>query len=57
VVFVVSCFGQGEPTDSAKKMHQWLVDPARSAETSKFKDLNFAVFGLGTHFTLLITIT
>jgi sulfite reductase alpha subunit-like flavoprotein len=48
-VFVVSCFGRGEPTDSAKKFYAWAMDPARSAGGARpLKGLRYAVFGLGS---------
>jgi sulfite reductase alpha subunit-like flavoprotein len=44
VVFVVSCFGKGEPTDSAKRFYAWLMDPARLP----VQGLRYAVFGCGS---------
>lgn len=46
VIFIVSCFGRGEPTDSAKKFYHWIMDPARETDT-KLTGLRYAVFGLG----------
>jgi NADPH-ferrihemoprotein reductase len=57
VVFVVSCFGKGEPTDSAKKFFAWLTDSARDAENAArlasgqpplLGHLNYTLFGLGS---------
>lgn len=56
-VFVVSCFGKGEPTDSAKKFWAWLFAPERDAEHAAsvaagtgplLHGLPFTVFGLGS---------
>lgn len=56
-VFVVSCFGKGEPTDSAKKIWAWLFSPERDAEHAAslaagngplLHGLPFSVFGLGS---------
>jgi NADPH-ferrihemoprotein reductase len=49
-VFVVSCFGRGEPTDSAKKFYAWVMDAARDGEAGgkPLSGLKFAVFGLGS---------
>jgi NADPH-ferrihemoprotein reductase len=50
VVLVVSCFGRGEPTDSAKKFFAWAMDPARDGEAGgkPLANLRYAVFGLGS---------
>lgn len=56
-VFVVSCFGKGEPSDSAKKFWAWLFAPERDAEHAAsvaagtgplLRGLPFTVFGLGS---------
>lgn len=47
LALVLSCFGRGEPTDSAKAFVAWLADPARDSEKDKFAGLRYAVFGLG----------
>jgi sulfite reductase alpha subunit-like flavoprotein len=44
VVFIVSCFGRGEPTDSAKKFFTWLA----TARPEDLKNLKYTVFGLGS---------
>lgn len=46
VIFVVATYGEGEPTDSAKNFHDYLMDDARSlgSELAKTK---YAVFALG----------
>lgn len=43
---ILSCFGKGEPTDSAKKFYKYLMDPARDGEGA-FKGFRYTVFGLG----------
>lgn len=47
LVVVVSCFGKGEPPDSAKVFYKWLMDPVRTSE-ELFKGMPFAVFGCGS---------
>ncbi|RYG48400.1 hypothetical protein EON67_07655 [archaeon] len=47
-VFIVSCFGRGEPTDSAKAFVAWLNEPARESERDAFSKLRYTVFGLGS---------
>jgi len=48
-IFIVSCFGRGEPTDSAKPFMAWLQDAALDAAPSPpLEKLRFAVFGLGS---------
>jgi len=44
-VFVMACFGTGEPTDNAKPFYDWLQAADRQAEKSKdaFKDVKYAV--------------
>src|SRR5690606_15445292 len=44
VVFVLSCFGEGEPTDNAKEFYQWITkqDPKKLHLNTRF-----CVFGLG----------
>lgn len=44
VVFVMSCFGRGEPSDSAKKFMKYIMD----TQAPSLKHLHFAVFGLGS---------
>jgi len=48
VIFVVSCFGRGEPTDTAKKFYTWLQGQSDGRALSS---LNYAVFGLGSSAT------
>eukprot|EP00760_Papus_ankaliazontas_P000005 PhM_4_TR10002/c0_g1_i1/m.90412/K00327/POR; NADPH-ferrihemoprotein reductase len=45
VIFVLATYGEGEPTDSAREMHEWLFDADR--ENDDFSGLKYAVFGLG----------
>lgn len=47
VVFVASCFGKGEPPDSARKLWAYLHDHQRDDEGAPLKSLNYAIFGLG----------
>lgn len=51
VVFLMSCFGRGEPTDSSKKFFKWLDDPARDADGKPLARLKYTVFGLGSSHT------
>lgn len=46
---MTACFGTGEPTDNAKPFYDWLVSPDRLKEKDSgvFKDVKYAVFGLG----------
>lgn len=41
VVFVVATYGEGDPTDNAQALYEWLH------EDQDLNGLNFAVFGLG----------
>lgn len=42
VIFVVATYGEGEPTDTMKNFHDWLLET-----TEDLSALKFAVFGLG----------
>eukprot|EP00808_Paulinella_micropora_P000488 g26891.t1 len=46
-IYIVATYREGGPTDNAKEFLAWLEDPARDKETSAFKLLRFALFGLG----------
>lgn len=41
IVFVVATYGEGDPTDNAQALYEWLH------EEQDLSELNFAVFGLG----------
>jgi len=45
VAFVVSTYGDGEPTDNAKDFMNWLLDDAR--EPNMLNRLKYIIFGLG----------
>eukprot|EP00455_Lapot_gusevi_P000133 TRINITY_DN10054_c0_g1_i1.p1 TRINITY_DN10054_c0_g1~~TRINITY_DN10054_c0_g1_i1.p1 ORF type:complete len:670 (+),score=138.47 TRINITY_DN10054_c0_g1_i1:132-2141(+) len=45
-VFVVSCYGQGEPTDNARNFYDWLMSGERAPES--LSGVKFSVFGLGS---------
>ena len=49
VVFLVATYGDGEPTDSALDLHDYLVAEADTADAADppLKNVNYAVFGLG----------
>eukprot|EP00744_Colponema_vietnamica_P005156 GILI01007579.1.p1 GENE.GILI01007579.1~~GILI01007579.1.p1 ORF type:complete len:640 (-),score=167.06 GILI01007579.1:308-2227(-) len=46
VIFVLATYGEGEPTDSAKSFHDYLMDDSR-ALGSELTKVKFAVFALG----------
>ena len=45
IVFIVATYGEGEPTDSAKRVYQWLFDAERGEQ--ELRGLKYTVFGLG----------
>ena len=45
VIFIVSTYGEGEPTDNAKEFYGWLMDGMQ--DQLSLQTLKFAVFGLG----------
>lgn len=49
VIFLVATYGDGEPTDSALDLHDYLVEAADEAdmESPPLRDVTFAVFALG----------
>ena len=47
-IFLTSCYGEGEPTDNARNFFLWLMDEQRDEEKEKFKNMKFAIFGLGS---------
>jgi sulfite reductase alpha subunit-like flavoprotein len=46
-VFILACFGQGEPTSNAEELYYWLIDGQRVGERDFFDKVNYLVFGLG----------
>lgn len=42
VIFCVATYGEGDPTDNAQELHDWV----QSGETD-LSGINYAVFGLG----------
>ncbi|ETO25790.1 P450 (cytochrome) oxidoreductase [Reticulomyxa filosa] len=47
-IFVVSTYGEGEPTDNSKRFYQWLSDESHEEKKKKeLSEIDFAVFGLG----------
>ncbi len=46
LVFLLSCFGSGQPTDNAKSFIQWLNSEDETAK-ALMSNRNYAVFGLG----------
>eukprot|EP00823_Brevimastigomonas_motovehiculus_P000724 TRINITY_DN1092_c0_g1_i1.p1 TRINITY_DN1092_c0_g1~~TRINITY_DN1092_c0_g1_i1.p1 ORF type:complete len:826 (-),score=252.42 TRINITY_DN1092_c0_g1_i1:321-2798(-) len=49
IVFVIACFGEGQPTDNAKRFFDWLLSADRQGEKYKsfFSNVHFTIFGLG----------
>lgn len=45
IMVVVATYGEGEPTDNAKDLYDWLADDARDDDL--LESLQFTVFGLG----------
>eukprot|EP00960_Hanusia_phi_P052262 761359-Hanusia_phi.AAC.2 len=43
-IFLVSTYGEGEPTDNAKQFYHWLLD---RCDGKSFSGTQYAVFGLG----------
>ena len=58
VVFIVSTFGQGDPTDNAVKFQATLTSLYRSEQKDLLASLNYAAFGLGNknykHFNKIV---
>ena len=55
LLFVVACYGQGEPTDNAKDFFKWLMidrdnDQRRKSKVD-FSKKEYAIFGLGNSLT------
>lgn len=45
VIFLVSTYGEGEPTDNAQEFYNWMISEERS--DTELVNLDFAVYGLG----------
>lgn len=48
VVFVVSTYGEGDPTDSAMSFAKWLKDEENLLGNQGLQSMQYAVFGLGS---------
>nr|AGN32968.1 P450 reductase [Trypanosoma rangeli] len=46
VIIVCATYGEGEPTDSMKEFHDWLMDDTRIPD-EELRNVKYAVFGLG----------
>jgi len=51
-IFLMATYGEGEPTDNAHKLHNWMkpaaeADGGMTAEDGDLSGLKFTVFGLG----------
>ncbi|PWV05866.1 putative NADPH--cytochrome P450 reductase [Trypanosoma cruzi] len=46
VIIICSTYGEGEPTDSMKAFHDWLMDDSRTPD-EELRNVKYAVFGLG----------
>lgn len=47
LVVITSTYGDGEPTDSATALHEWLKERMGDASGTEAESLHYAVFGLG----------
>eukprot|EP01061_Rhynchopus_euleeides_P008352 TRINITY_DN17415_c0_g1_i1.p1 TRINITY_DN17415_c0_g1~~TRINITY_DN17415_c0_g1_i1.p1 ORF type:complete len:678 (+),score=315.99 TRINITY_DN17415_c0_g1_i1:75-2036(+) len=47
VVLLMSTYGEGEPTDTAKDFYDWMMCEDRGCDMNGFEEVNFTVFGLG----------
>jgi NADPH-ferrihemoprotein reductase len=50
IIFVVSTYGEGEPTDNCVGLHEWLQNQSESlsdGEEKPLSNLHYAIFGLG----------
>eukprot|EP00056_Hartaetosiga_gracilis_P004000 m.70237 g.70237 ORF g.70237 m.70237 type:complete len:668 (+) comp11664_c0_seq1:84-2087(+) len=47
VIFCVSTYGEGEPTDNAQEFYQFLLNLEENGEEFDLANTNFTVFGLG----------
>lgn len=49
-IFLIATFGEGEPTDNAKKFYNWVKSQQTSNEGKEIlKDIIYCVFGLGSN--------
>ncbi|KAG5499860.1 hypothetical protein GH5_03996 [Leishmania sp. Ghana 2012 LV757] len=46
VILICATYGEGEPTDTMKNFHDWMMDQCRSPG-EELANLKYAVFGLG----------
>lgn len=46
VILVCSTYGEGEPTDTMKNFHDWIMDDCRE-RGEELRDVKYTVFGLG----------
>lgn len=46
VILVCSTYGEGEPTDSMKNFHDWIMDDCRE-RGEELREVKYTVFGLG----------
>ena len=44
---MVATYGEGEPCDNSRKLHQWLLDNTSTSHPPLLNGKPFAVFGLG----------
>uniref|UniRef100_A0A7S3UFK6 NADPH--hemoprotein reductase n=2 Tax=Picocystis salinarum TaxID=88271 RepID=A0A7S3UFK6_9CHLO len=47
LIVITSTYGDGEPTDSATALHEWLKERSAEANGTEAEQLHYAVFGLG----------
>ena len=47
VLFIVATYGEGEPTDTMKDFHSWLLSEERAYDQQDLGEMTFSVFGLG----------
>eukprot|EP01080_Neovahlkampfia_damariscottae_P007852 gene7852-12323_t len=43
-IFIMACYGEGEPTDNAKNFYNWIMSKKTDDD---FKKLKYTIFGLG----------
>lgn len=47
IICMVATYGEGEPCDNSRKLHQWLLDNTASHPRDVLAKKPYAVFGLG----------
>jgi NADPH-ferrihemoprotein reductase len=45
-IFILACYGEGEPTDNAKDFFKWLMSEESKSQID-FKKVKYTIFGLG----------